>query len=156
LQKKKLRDWGLGLPGRGDLYSLLLACPGLLLIGLTISLISPLFAGIPADAGIGAPANIPGWIVMVLSCISTGYLEESYFRFYLLTRLGEWGIKTWELVLISVSLFALCHAYEGPWGVLNAILAGTLLALVFLHHRSLHGIALAHGLYNAFVYALGV
>jgi membrane protease YdiL (CAAX protease family) len=40
--------------------------------------------------------------------------------------------------------------------VLNAVLAGALLALVFLRYRSLHGIALAHGLYNVFVYALGV
>jgi hypothetical protein len=44
--------------------------------------------------------------------------------------------------------------YEGPWGVLNAVLAATLLSFLFLHFKSLHGIALAHGLYNAFVYAL--
>jgi membrane protease YdiL (CAAX protease family) len=156
LREKRLREWGLGLPGRGDLFSFLFAFPGLLLIGLAISLISPLFTGAASGPGIGAPGNLSGWLVMFLSCVSTGYLEESFFRFYLLTRLGETGIKPGKLVFVSTLLFALCHAYEGPWGFLNAALAGTLLALIFLHHRSLHGIALAHGFYNAFVYALGV
>jgi membrane protease YdiL (CAAX protease family) len=155
LQKKSLRQWGLGLPGKGDLFSALLAFPGLLLTGLAVSLISPLFSAVPAAAAIGSPQTLPAWIVMVLSCISTGYLEESYFRFYLLTRLEELGIRAGRLVLIPVLFFALCHVYEGPWGVLNAVLAGTLLALVFLQFRSLHGIALAHGLYNAFVYFTG-
>jgi membrane protease YdiL (CAAX protease family) len=156
LQKKSLRDWGVGFPRRGDLYTLLFAFPGLLLTGLTISLVSPMFTGTPADTGIGAPATFSGWLVMILSCVSTGYLEESFFRFYLLSKLGELGIKTGKAVFVSVVFFALCHVYEGPWGVLNAVLAGTLLALLFLQYRSLHGIALAHGFYNTFVYALGV
>ncbi|MDR1949246.1 MAG: CPBP family intramembrane metalloprotease [Spirochaetaceae bacterium] len=53
-------------------------------------------------------------------------------------------------------LFSLCHLYEGFWGVLNALFAGVLLALVFRRYRSLHGIAWAHGLYNAFIYAFGL
>jgi membrane protease YdiL (CAAX protease family) len=115
-----------------------------------------MFTGTPADTGIGAPATFSGWLVMLLSCVSTGYLEESFFRFYLLNKLGELGVKTGTAVFVSVVFFALCHVYEGPWGVLNAVLAGTLLALLFLQYRSLHGIALAHGFYNTFVYALGV
>jgi membrane protease YdiL (CAAX protease family) len=156
LGKKNLRAWGLGFPGRGDFFSLLFAFPGLLLIGLAISLISPLFTDTPPGPGIGAPENFAGWIVMILSCISTGYLEESFFRFYLLTIPGELGIKPGRLVFVSTLLFTLCHAYEGPWGMLNAVLAGAFLARIFLHRRSLHGIALAHGFYNAVVYALGV
>jgi membrane protease YdiL (CAAX protease family) len=156
LQKKKIADWGVLTFRREDLHSLVIALPGLLLIGLTISLISPLFQDIPAASVVSAPANVPGWMVLVLSCFSTGYLEESYFRFYLLNRLGDLGIKTGSLLGVSVLFFALCHIYEGPWGVLNAVLAGALLALIFLRYRSLHGISLAHGLYNVFVYALGV
>jgi membrane protease YdiL (CAAX protease family) len=156
LREKSLREWGIGLPRRGDLSSALIAFPGLLLTGFAISLVAPMFTSIPPGAGIGAPVNFAGWLVLILSCVSTGYLEESFFRFYLLVKLGDLGIKNSRLVIISVVFFALCHIYEGPWGVLNAVLAGTLLALVFLQYRSLHGIALSHGLYNAFVYALGV
>jgi membrane protease YdiL (CAAX protease family) len=156
LQKKNLRAWGIRPPGKNDLLAAFCAIPGLLLIGLVISAVSPLFTELPAGAGLTAPGSLSGWIVMILSCISTGYLEESFFRFYLLTRLHEFGIRSGKLVCLSVLLFALCHVYEGPWGMLNAVLAGTLLSFLFLHFRSLHGIALAHGLYNAFVYALGV
>ena len=156
LQKKNLRAWGLGFPGRKDFFSLLVTFPGLVLIGLAISLISPLFTDLPPGPGIGAPENFAGWAVMLFACISTGYLEESFFRFYLLAIPGGPGMKPGRLVFVSTLLFSLCHAYEGPWGILNAVLAGTFLAQVFLHHRSLHGIALAHGFYNAVVYALGV
>jgi membrane protease YdiL (CAAX protease family) len=156
LCKKSIREWGVVFPRREDIYTFLFAFPGLLLTGLTISLVSPMFINTPADPGIGAPVTFSGWLVMILSCVSTGYLEESYFRFYLLTNLGDTGIKTGKMVFISVMFFAFCHVYEGPWGVLNAVLAGILLALLFLQYRSLHGIALAHGFYNAFVYALGV
>lgn len=155
LQGRSLREWGIGLPGKEDLFSVLLAFPGLALIGLTISLVSPLFTDTSAAATISAPSTVSGWIVMILSSVSTGYLEESFFRFYLLVKLGELGVKTGRLVFVSVVFFAVCHIWEGPWGVLNAVLAGTLLAFVFLHYRALHGIALAHGLYNAFVYTLG-
>jgi membrane protease YdiL (CAAX protease family) len=51
-------------------------------------------------------------------------------------------------------LFSVCHLYEGPWGFLNAAISGILLAFIFLRYRSIHGIALAHGLYNVFVYAM--
>jgi membrane protease YdiL (CAAX protease family) len=156
LQKKTLKQWGVGLPGKRDLLAVLCAFPGLLLIGLAISLVSPFFTGIPADAGLGSPGSIPGWIVMILSCVSTGYLEESFFRFYILRGLHEAGIRTGRLICVSALLFSLCHIYEGPWGVLNSVLAGTLLSVLFLHFKSLHGVALAHGFYNAFVYALGV
>jgi membrane protease YdiL (CAAX protease family) len=156
LQGRSLREWGVGLPGKRDLFSVLLAFPGLALIGVTISLIAPLFTDISAGAVVSAPSTVSGWIVMILSCLSTGYLEESFFRFYLLARLGELGIKTGRLIFVSVVFFAFCHIWEGPWGVLNAVLAGTLLTFVFLHYRALHGIALAHGLYNALVYTLGV
>lgn len=156
LRQKSAGEWGVGVPRRGDLFSALIALPGLLLIGFAIYLVAPLFTSIPPGAGIGAPVNFPGWLALIFSCLSTGYLEESFFRFYLLVKLGELGVKNGTLVFISVVFFALCHMYEGPWGMLNAVLAGTLLALVFLQYRSLHGIALSHGLYNTFVYALGV
>jgi membrane protease YdiL (CAAX protease family) len=91
---------------------------------------------------------------LVISCISTAYLEESFFRFYLLSKREEMGIGPHRAVLLSTLLFSICHVYEGPWGFLNAALSGMVLAFVFLRFRSLHGIALAHALYNVLVYAL--
>jgi membrane protease YdiL (CAAX protease family) len=145
-----------------DIVSLLLGLPGLLAIGFGLSQISSAFAGIPAlpPPVVEAPRNLLQWIIMPISCLSTGYLEESYFRYYLLIRF--WGTdnstdKTALFgIILSVILFSLSHLYEGFWGVLNALFAGILLALIFRRYRSIHGIAWAHGLYNAFVYAMGV
>jgi membrane protease YdiL (CAAX protease family) len=92
---------------------------------------------------------------VVLSCAGTGYLEEGYFRFYLLKTLEPAGIGAGGLIFLSVLLFTFCHGYEGPWGMANAALAGFFLALVFKKKGSLHGIAWAHGAYNVLVYILG-
>jgi membrane protease YdiL (CAAX protease family) len=145
-----------------DIVSLLLGLPGLLAIGFSLSRISSLFAGIPTlpPPQVEAPRNLLQWIIMPISCLSTGYLEESYFRYYLLIRFwgsGKTARKTASFgVILSVVLFSLSHFYEGFWGVLNALFAGLLLAFIFRRYRSIHGIAWAHGLYNACIYAMGL
>ena len=138
-------------PRKKDIFPFITGLPGLIIIGLLISLLVPLFSGIKAPAQVEGPSGIPGWIVVVFSCISTGYLEESYFRHYLLTK-----IETPVTIRIAIStvLFSFCHMYEGPWGILNAVLAGVLLSVIFIRFRSLHGIAWAHGAYNIFVYLM--
>jgi membrane protease YdiL (CAAX protease family) len=102
-----------------------------------------------------APVSVFGWIVMVFSCLGTGYLEESYFRYYLLTKLEKQQPRALIRIIFSTILFSSCHIYEGPWGVINAMLAGFLLSWLFNRYRSLHGIAWAHGAYNIFVYFMG-
>ena len=140
-------------PDRKDAYSFLFGFPGLILIGAGISLIITRLS-LSSPQELQGPYNIPGWITLIFSCLGTGYLEESYFRYYLLRKLEE-RVSKIPRVIFSVLLFALCHAYEGPWGILNAALAGLLLSFLFERCRSLHGIALAHACYNALVYALG-
>ena len=145
-------------PRKQDLLPFAAGLPGLIIIGVGVSFLVSQFSGITAlvpPPMVEAPGSIPGWIVMVLSCLGTGYLEESYFRYYLLTWLERYIDKTVFKILFSTALFSLCHIYEGPWGILNAILAGVLLSLLFIRYRSLHGIAWAHGAYNIFVYAMG-
>lgn len=132
--------------------------PGLITIGLFISFLISLFIqakGLPPPPKVEAPHNAWGWIIMVLSCIGTGYLEESYFRYYLLTKLTNLLLNPAKRVILSTFLFSLCHIYEGPWGILNALLAGILLSVLFVRYKSLHSIAWAHAGYNAFVYVMG-
>ncbi|MDR1420851.1 MAG: CPBP family intramembrane metalloprotease [Treponema sp.] len=150
---KSLREWGLGLPGPKDLFSLAAAFPGMVLTGFTISAVSSLFPGVPEHFRVEAPGTMSGWLVLIFSCLSTGYLEESFFRFYLHRKLEDHGIRPGRIILMSTLLFSICHIYEGPWGCLNAVIAGFLLSFVFVRFESLHGIAFAHGLYNIFVYA---
>ena len=159
---KQARDWGIK-PGKKDLFSGLIAFPCLLIIGFIIVYASSFFGAADGRFKLHTPSTAREWAIICFSCICTGYLEESFFRFYLLSRFNGGGIllsKREKLKLsapavtaVSAALFSICHIYEGPWGMANAALSGVLLSLVFLRYRSLHGIALAHGLYNIAAYA---
>jgi membrane protease YdiL (CAAX protease family) len=156
LKTRRLGNWGVGFSPRRDLISLGLSLPALVLIGLTVSKVSPYISGISSGPRFLPPGDAVSWVILVFSCLSTAYLEESFFRFYLLSRRAEMGIGPNRAVLISVLLFSVCHIYAGPWGFLNAALSGVVLAFVFLKFRSLHGIAVAHAMYNILVYVLYV
>jgi len=151
LRDKPVREWKIK-PVKNDFFTILMTVPGLLLIGLSISFASSIFGETQAD--IYPPSGFFQWLVLTFSCLSAAYLEESFFRFYLLTNRTEMKIGAAAAVILSTSLFAICHIYEGPWGFLNSFLSGIFLCVIFLRRNSIHGVALAHGLYNVIVYVL--
>jgi len=155
LKEKSLKEWGITLPGKKDLIPAVMTPPALILIGLAISIASRHFDEISSGSRFLPPPGFIPWIILIISCISTAYLEESFFRFYLLSKREEMGLSPHRAVLVSVVSFSLCHMYEGPWGFLNAVLSGIVLAFIFLRFRSLHGIAFGHALYNVLVYVMG-
>jgi membrane protease YdiL (CAAX protease family) len=145
-------------PGKKDFLPFAAGFAGLVLIGTGISLLISLLSqnqGVTPPLKVEAPAGVIGWIIMVVSCLCTGYLEESYFRYYLLSKLEDSRPRAIMMVFFSTFLFSVCHIYEGPLGIINAALAGALLSTLFIRFRSLHGIAWAHGVYNIFVYVMG-
>jgi membrane protease YdiL (CAAX protease family) len=154
-------DFRLFRPRKGDLAVLGISFPGLCFTGFLTALAAALTGLVPGK-DLSAPAGLHSWIRVIAGSLSAGYLEETYFRVYLLRRLpGLFQGKTAEHVFsrenlgripFPVLLFAFCHIYEGPWGFVNALLAGVFLSLVYIKTSSLHGIALAHGLYNITVY----
>jgi membrane protease YdiL (CAAX protease family) len=146
------KDRGIPPPSPGDLFGFLWAFPSLILTGFSISTAAALIPGDFPSFRVLAPDSIAGFTVMFFSCLSTGYLEEGYFRYYLGEKFGEMGLPPWVFAAASTVLFSLCHLYEGPWGTMNAMLAALILALIYSRFRCIHGLALAHGLYNATVY----
>ena len=153
LRVKKLRNWGIR-PGKYDLFSCFTAFPCLLITGFVIAATASGISGNSAQISLHFPSNARGWILLTISCIVSAYLEESFFRFYILSRREEMRLSPAGALIVSVALFSICHIYEGPWGFLNSVLAGIFLAFIFLRYNSLHGIAIAHGLYNIAVYAI--
>ena len=141
-------------PGKKDLLSGLITLPCLFIIGFAVIFVSSHIGGSSAQAPLHNPSTGMGWIVLCISNICAAYLEESYFRYYLLTRRDEFKLNAASALMLSTALFSICHIYEGPWGFLNAALSGTFLGFIFLRYNSLHGIAIAHGLYNVLVYVL--
>ena len=142
-------------PGKQDILPFAISLPCLIIIGMFIAFLVSRFAGETAPPVIEGPHTFAGWAAVVLACLGTGYLEEIYFRHYLLTRLENIIPRTAVRVLFSTALFAFAHIHYGPWGLLNAAVAGLFLSVVFLRYRSLHGIALAHAGYNMFVFFMG-
>jgi membrane protease YdiL (CAAX protease family) len=141
-------------PHAQDLGTVLFTLPGLLILGALVSLLGSLFPSPTAVPAVGVPQSLAAFLVMILSCLSTGYLEETYFRLYLFTRFKAGGVGTVKAMVVSSLLFALCHIYEGPLGTLNAFLAGLLLFFIFAKRQTIHGLAWAHGTYNVFVYVI--
>jgi membrane protease YdiL (CAAX protease family) len=121
--------------------------------GLVLALLAR-YSGLCPAPPLPQPETAAAWIAVFLASFSSGYLEEGYFRLYLISRLQNAGIRAREAVLVSTLLFALCHVYEGPWGTVNAAIAGFALSFLFLRYRVLHGIALAHGAYNVFAFVV--
>lgn len=157
------RSWAQGIfkPRTRDLLALGIALLGLGSIGFCIAQVGPWLNTLLAPAirlspspRLEAPQGLRAWLVILGSCLGTGYLEESYFRLYLLLRLEKAGIGLRKGVFLSSILFSLCHTYEGPWGILQAALAGMLLSRVCIRYHSFHGIAWAHGAYNGLVYLI--
>jgi membrane protease YdiL (CAAX protease family) len=147
--KAALREGAVFRPAR-DFPALALCFPSLLLSGYLVSFLAA-FSGFPPFS-ISLPGSVLAWAVVVLASFSTGYLEEAYFRIFLPAQCAHFGCFAgfWFPIL----LFSLCHAYEGLWGFINALLAGFFLSLAYRKTLSLHGIALAHGLYNLSVYLI--
>ena len=146
-------------PKRPDIICLGFGLPGLIIISIFVSTLAYLFShylGFSTPPKIAGPLSITGFIVLFFSCLGTGYLEESYFRYYLLTRLEKYIPATTLRIAVSTLLFSLCHIYEGPWGIMNAVLASVFLSILFIKFRSIHGIAWAHGAYNLFVYVMSL
>jgi len=133
-------------PGRKDMISGLLTLPALLIIGFSIAFACS-FSG-SAKTQTSDPINAALWIVICVSCFFSAYLEESFFRFYILTKREELNLSAPSALVFSAILFSLCHISAGPWGFLNAALSGLFLGFMFLRYNSLHGIAIAHGVYN--------
>jgi membrane protease YdiL (CAAX protease family) len=178
LRGKPFRTLGLKKPCRNDFFTFLITLVCLIAVILCVSSLSLAWTRfthipLPEEPPLGSPDTAAGWLAVCISCLTTGCLEESFFRFYLIDRfknvadtesaagspagLGGSGDTTnaggfVRAVLVSSALFAICHTYEGVWGVVNAFISGCLLCVMLNRRKSLYGIALAHGAYNALVY----
>jgi len=153
VKARKVEIWAVK-PGKKDIKSFIITLPCLLITGLVVTFVGSYIGGNSAEVITHSPTTVTDWIFLSITCLLSAYLEESYFRYYLLTRREELNLNAPSALALSVALFSICHIYEGPWGFMNAIISGTILGFVFLQYYSLHGIAIAHALYNVSVYVL--
>jgi len=152
LKAGKIDIWIIGL-GKKDMKAALITLPCLLITGLSVAFTAS-FINVNSTYAFTAPSSIFDWTALCFSCLIFAYLEESYFRYYLLTNRDELNLNVTSALVLSAALFSICHISGGPWSFINAFIGGSILGFMFLRYNSFHGIAIAHGLYNIAVYAL--
>lgn len=103
--------------------------------------------------GLSSAAQLP---LALAFGLTAGYREEFFFRAYLLGRMDELGVPVPAAVALSTALFCIGHLYEGLLAVAVTAALGVLLAVAWLRRRSLHVVAVAHGMYNVLVLCLGL
>jgi len=153
VKARKIEIWAVKL-GKKDINAFIITLPCLLITGLIVTFVGSYIGGQSAEIIFHSPSTVTEWVFVSITCLLAAYLEESYFRYYLLTKREDLNLNAPAALALSVALFSICHIYEGPWGFINAIISGTILGFVFLRYNSLHGIAIAHAVYNVSVYVL--
>jgi membrane protease YdiL (CAAX protease family) len=153
IKTQKIEMWVLR-PGKKDFLSFFITFPCLLITAFSVTFIGSYIGGSTGNTSLNLPSSGIEWILLFITCFLSAYLEESYFRFYLLTKREELNLNAVSSLVFSVILCAVCHLYEGPWGFLNAVISGAIFGFVFLRYNSLHGIAVAHALYNISIFVI--
>jgi len=94
--------------------------------------------------------------LVLVTSLTTGYWEELFFRSYLDGQLRKIGMSPACAAITGIVLFASGHLYQGIVPALGTALIGTVLLIIFRCRRSLHTVALGHGLYNFTVLLLSL
>ena len=93
-------------------------------------------------------------IYLAFNWVLAAFGEEMVWRGYALPRAAEFlgcGKRAWIFALVVVNTaFGLAHLYQGPSGVIQNVVAGVLLGVLYLvTRRNLVAPMIAHGLGNS-------
>jgi membrane protease YdiL (CAAX protease family) len=91
----------------------------------------------PTQNPFQAEAGLAEVLVALLLVVVVAVSEEAIFRGYLMLRFNAAYLSPLASALVSASIFALGHGYEGSAGVVTVGSMGALLALIYLWRKSL-------------------
>jgi len=126
---------------------------------LPLLLISSLVLSGPAEEAVGIDWKLQRGSILPLVLVTslvTGYWEELFFRSYLDGQLRKIGLSPTWAAGIGIVLFASGHLYQGLVPALGTALIGAVLLFIFRYRRSIHTVAVGHGLYNFSVLLLSL
>lgn len=133
-----------GLTGQGLLLYLVAA----LASGLTIKGVTALYPA--ADMYLSSLRhgnhNINIVAIVALSIINPLY-EELLLVGFVITAMEKLTTST-KAVLVSVSIRAVCHFYQGPAGIAGVLVMGIIFAYIFVKKRQLWPLIVAHGIWD--------
>lgn len=103
---------------------------------------------LPTETAYTLPVTRFDFALMLAMYVTSAMSEEVIMRSYLLTRLRHLLHRPWLGVLISSTLFALYHGYQGTAGLVHAWLFGLLFAAMFTVYPRLWPLVVCHAMHN--------
>jgi membrane protease YdiL (CAAX protease family) len=108
----------------------------------------------------GLQGNLPALIAsLLLTWTEAAFIEEMFFRAYLLNRLtdlfGRAPLGVAVALIVHAVLFGLGHTYQDITGVLDTFVAGLLLGIIYLlNRRNLWLNIIVHGVIDTTAFVL--
>ncbi|ACH93530.1 uncharacterized conserved protein [Borrelia duttonii Ly] len=90
-------------------------------------------------------------LLMVVTSLFTGGVEELFFRSFFITKLKQMGISLFISSLISSVVFAYGHSYYGFIGFFMSLIFGIIFAGMYLRYKNVYYSIFVHSFYNVFV-----
>ncbi|PKL23973.1 MAG: hypothetical protein CVV47_11950 [Spirochaetae bacterium HGW-Spirochaetae-3] len=153
----RLREYGVGRPRAADALKAMPLFAAVLILSRVATMMAAATGwaagGAPGVAAIAIP-SITGMspaavaALTALFSIAVAYREELFYRLYVIGSLRERGAGTIAAILVSTTLFAAGHAYQGLPGILSSLLVGAAMAAAATGGFGLHALSAAHAAYD--------
>lgn len=89
-----------------------------------------------------------GWALIVALMLSVAWVEELFFRGYILLRLRQLGASATAAIGLSALLFAVGHGYQGAAALAFSFAVGGFLGILWIRRPTILGFVVGHGVYN--------
>lgn len=133
------------------IFFILIAAIGISSLFSFLSQLFPLSAFLEKKAIIEKPSfQLRNPLLIMLLLLTSAYMEELFFRGYLLDSLKK-ELPLPRAVAVSSLLFSLGHANQGFWGIPATFCLGILFCIVKEKIQNLHIVAISHWIYNGIV-----
>lgn len=144
------RDAVIG-PRRISLAAIAISAGGLFAISSIFGLLAGLFGAPERSVFAAVPPNegeLLRWIPLGVMMLSVAWVEELFFRGYLLTRLLQVGTSTTAAIVVAALLFSLGHGYQGVGALAFSFAAGVFLGILWVRKGGILNLTIGHAIYN--------
>ncbi|MDA3950767.1 MAG: type II CAAX endopeptidase family protein [Spirochaeta sp.] len=99
-------------------------------------------------SGVFPDETVRGWVSTGVLMLTVAWVEELFFRAYMILRLRQLHARRGVAIVIAALLFAVGHGYQGVLALVFAFSAGMILGILWVRRPSLIAFTLGHGAYN--------
>ncbi len=103
----------------------------------------------PAQSVFPTPSSSTDFAAVIILSIANGFSEELVISAYLISRFRTLLNSSTKAILLSSTLFASYHVYQGVWALPPVFIGGLLFGTAFVATGRFWPLALAHALFDA-------